>query len=68
MRLGDYADGTWMFIATCDTCGCQARVDPAAVLTHPRTHPRVRVAALAIRVRYRDGRHRTAWIDPVRCV
>ena len=40
MRLGDYADGAWIFIATCDTCGRQARVDPAEVLTHPRVpHP-----------------------------
>ena len=58
MRLGDYADGTWMFIATCGTCGRQARVDPAEVLTHPRRHPR-------IRLRCRDCRHRTARIDPV---
>ena len=35
MRLGDYADGAWMFVATCDTCGRQARVDTAEVLTHP---------------------------------
>ena len=59
MRLGDYTDGGWLFIATCDTCGRQARVDPAEVLTHPRihprTHPRVRVAELAIR-RERDER------------
>ena len=39
MRLGDDADGAWMFVATCDTCGRQTRVDPAEVLTHPRTHP-----------------------------
>ena len=65
MRLGDYADGEWMLIATCDTCGRQARVDPAEVLTHPRTHPRMRVAELAIRLRCRDCRHRTAWIHPV---
>ena len=39
MRLGDNADGAWMFVATCDTCGRQTRVDPAEVLTHPRTHP-----------------------------
>ena len=65
MRLGDYADGAWMFIATCDTCGRQTRVDPAEVLTHPRTHPHMRVAELALRLRCRDCRHRTAWIDPV---
>ena len=41
MRLGDYADGAWMFVATCDTCGRQTRVDPAEVLTHPRTHSHV---------------------------
>ena len=29
----------WMFVATCGTCGRQTRVDPAEVLTHPRTHP-----------------------------
>ena len=65
MRLGDYADGAWMFIATCDTCGRQARVDSAEVLTHPRTHPRMRVAALAILLHCRDCHHRTARIDPV---
>ena len=65
MRLGDYADGAWMFLATCDTCGCQSRVDPAEVLTHPSTHPRMRVAALALRLLCRDYRHRTARIDPV---
>ena len=65
MRLGDYADGAWMFIATCDTCGRQTRLDPAEVLTHPRTHPRMRVAELAIRLHCRDCRHRTARIDPV---
>ena len=31
------------------TCGRQARMDAAEVLTHSRTHPRMRVAALAIR-------------------
>ena len=38
MRLGDYADGAWIFIATCNTCGRQSRVDPAEMLTHPSTH------------------------------
>ena len=28
MRLGDYADGGWLFVATCDTCGRQTCVDP----------------------------------------
>ena len=64
MRLGDSAGGAWMFIATCDTCGRQVRVDPAAVLSHPRTHPRMLVAALAIRLRCRDCHHRTSRIDP----
>ena len=32
MRLGDYADGGWLFVATCDTCGRQTRVDPVARL------------------------------------
>ena len=67
MRLGDDADGAWMFVATCGTCGRQTRVDPAEVLTHPRTHPHMRVAELAVRLRCRDCRHRTARIDPVRC-
>ncbi len=35
------------------------------VLTHPRTHSCMRVAELAIRLRCRDCRHRTARIDPV---
>ena len=61
MGLGDYAGGAWMFIATCDTCGRQARVDPAAVLSHPR----MGVAELAIRLRCRDCHHRTWRIDPV---
>ena len=51
MRLGNYADGAWMFVATCGTCGRQTRVDPAEVLTHPRTHPHMRVAELALRPR-----------------
>ena len=33
MRLGDYADGVWMFIATCDTDGRRVRVDSSEVLT-----------------------------------
>ena len=57
-----------MFVATCDTGGRQARVDPAEVLTHPRTHPRMSVAELAIRLRCRDCRGRTARIDPVACL
>ena len=65
MRLGDDTDGKWMFVATCDTCGRQARVHPVEVLTHPRTHPRVRVAELAVRLRCRDCRHRTERIAPV---
>ena len=65
MRLGDYADGAWMFVATCGTCGRQARVDPAEVLTHPRTHSHMRVVELALRLRCRDCHHRTARIDPV---
>ena len=48
MRLGDYADGAWMFVATCDTCGRQTRVDPAEVLTHPRTHPHMRVGIVKL--------------------
>ena len=54
-----------MFVATCGTCGRQVRVDPAEVLTHPRTHPRMRVAELALHLRCRDYRRRTARIDPV---
>ena len=54
-----------MFVATCDTGGRPAYVDPAEVLTHPRTHPRMRVAELAIRLRCRDCRRRTARVDPV---
>ena len=65
MRPGDYADGAGMFITTCDICGRQARVDPVEVLTHPRTHPCMRVATLAIRLRCQDCRHRTTRIDPV---
>ena len=65
MRLGDYADGAWMLIATCGTCGRLARVDPAAVLTRPRTHRRMRLAALEVCLRCRDCRHGTARIDPV---
>ena len=65
MRLGDYADRAWTFVATCDTCGRQARLDPAEMLTHPHTHPRTHLAALAIRLRCRDSRHRTARIDAV---
>ena len=41
------------------------RVDPAEALTHPSTHPCMRLAALAIRLRCRDCHHRTARIDPV---
>ena len=65
MRLGDYADGEWMSVATCDACGRQAPVDLAKVLAHPRTHPRKRAAELAVRLRCRDCRHRTARTDPV---
>ena len=65
MRLGDYADGAWVFVTTCGTCGRQARVDPAEVLTHPRAHLCMRVPALAIRLRCWDYRHCTAPIDPV---
>ena len=54
-----------MFVATCDTGGRQARVDPAEALTHPRTNPRMLVAELAIRLRCRDSRRRTARIDPI---
>ena len=65
MRPGDYADGAWIFIGTCDTVGRQARVDPAEVLTHRRTHPRMRLAELAIRLRCRNCHHRTPRIDPL---
>ena len=54
MRLGDYADGAWMFVATCDTCGRQARVDPAEVLTHPRTHRCLRRSLLIGQLYLRD--------------
>ena len=66
MRLGDYADGAWKFVATCDTCDRQTRVDPAEMLTHPHTHPRMHLAALAVRLRCRGCRHRTTRIDPRR--
>ena len=52
-------------VATCHTDGRQARVDPAEVLTQPRTHPRMRVAELAIRRRCRDCRRRTVRIGAV---
>ena len=44
---------------------CRHAWSPAEVLTHPRTHPHMRVAELAIRLRCRDCRGRTARIDPV---
>ena len=65
MLLGDCADGAWMFVATCNTCGRLSHVDPAEVLTHPSTHPRMLVAALPICLRSRDCRHRSARIDAV---
>lgn len=65
MRLGDYPDGDWRFVATCDTCGHQARVDAAEVLFHPSIHPRIPVAELAIRPCCRDCRQRSARIDLV---
>ena len=65
MHLSDHADGAWTFVPTCDTCGRQARLDPAEMLTHPRTHPRMRLAELAIHLRCRDCRHRTVRIDSV---
>ena len=54
-----------MFVATCDTGGRQVRVDPADVPIHSRTHPRMRVAELTIRLRCRDCSRRTARIDPI---
>ena len=57
--------GRGCFIATCGTCGRQARVNPAEVLTHPRTifacaWPNSRSACAV-----GDCRHRTARTDPV---
>ena len=62
------ADGEWMFIATCDNCGCQSPVDPAEVLTHPRTHPACAWQNSRSACAARDCRRRTARIDPIACL
>ena len=65
MRLGDYAEGDWGFVVTCEACGRHTRVDPAEILSHPGMHPRMRVGELQIHLRCRDCHRRRAQIAPV---
>ena len=65
MRLGDYAEGGWVFIVACEACGRHTRVDPAEVLTHPGMHDRMPVEELTTHLRCRDCHRRQARIEPV---
>ena len=48
LTLRDYAEGAWRFIAVCEGCGRESRVEPGEVLSgSARTHLREARPALA---------------------
>ena len=66
MRLGDYADGNWFFIAECEACGRQSRLEPGGVLELcPSAHRGMRLDEIKTRLRCRDCRRRQGRIEAV---
>ncbi len=68
LRLGDYAEGGWYFIAGCKACGRETALEPAELLARPETgrvHRGMRLEDLEPLLRCRECRSRAARIEPV---
>ena len=68
LRLDDYAEGAWYFIAGCKVCGRETALEPAELLARSgtgRVHRGMRVEDLEALLRCRECRSREARIEPV---
>jgi len=66
LRLGDYADGGWFFIARCGACGREAILEPADILARPeagKVHRGMLLSDLEALLRCRDCRARKASLE-----
>ena len=66
MQLGDYidTDGEWFFLAECQACGHQARIDPVDVLKLcPAAHRGMRLNDIERRLRCRDCQRRRGRLE-----
>ena len=59
LSLRDYADGSWRFIAVCEGCGRESRVEPTDVLARSkRAHGGMVLDDVAGLLRCRESRRR----------
>ena len=66
LSLRDYADGAWRFIAVCEGCGRESRVEPADVLARSqRAHGGMALDDVAGLLRCRGCGRRAPRLDPV---
>ena len=66
LTLRDYAEGGWRFIAVCEGCGRESRVEPGDVLARSaRTHGGMALEDVAGLLRCRGCGRRTPRLEPV---
>ena len=66
LSLRDYADGAWRFIAVCEGCGRESRVEPGDVLARSaRTHGGMALEDVAGLLRCRECGRRAPRLEPV---
>ena len=68
LRLGDYAEGDWFFLAICGTCGREAILEPTEILARAGTgnvHGGMHLSDLEALLRCRDCLSRRARLEPV---
>ena len=66
LTLRDYAEGAWRFIAVCEGCGRESRVEPGEVLAQlARTHGGMALEDVAGLLRCRGCGRRVPLLEPV---
>lgn len=64
LRLGDYADGGWFFIARCGACGHEAILEPVDILAQAaEVHRGMLLSDLESLLRCRDCQARKASLE-----
>lgn len=66
LRLGDYVDGGWFFIARCGACGREAILEPADTLARTeagKVHRGMLLSDLEALLRCRDCRAKKASLE-----
>ena len=66
MKLGDYADGGWLFLVDCKACGRQSRLEPNDILKrYPFAERGMRLEDIESHLLCRDCRCRQARLEAV---